>query len=177
MLPYNSESYSFRYLNKLILNEEFILKFSQKIDLFLINLLIRAHLISQGGLKVTLCPKIASISRGTSFSISSVINSSGRWKKMKRVWFKREARRIGPHYNLRKVSLSNTTLTTFSTVCPERFFCLCSVIVLFFFLVCVCCEKDSLFLIYFMLLRGYNCKKVCDDTKNVCFWLSLSENR
>ena len=177
MLPYNSESYSFRYLNKLILNEEFILKFSQKIDLFLINLLIRAHLISQGGLKVTLCPKIASISRGTSFSISRVINSSGRWKKMKRVWFKREARRIGPHYNLRKVSLSNTTLTTFNTVCRERFFCLCSVIVLFFFLVCVCAAKKTPFSIYFMLLRCYNCKKVCDDTKNVCFWLSLSENR
>ena len=125
------------------MNEEFISNFSQKIDLFLINLLIRAHLISQGGLKVTLCPKIASISRGTSFSISNVINSSGRWKKMKRVWFKWEVRRIGPHYNLRKVSLSNTTLTTFNTVCPERFFCLCSVIVLFFFL-CVCVLRKRL---------------------------------
>ena len=145
MLPYNSESYSFHYINKLLLNEEFISNFSQKIDLFLINLLIRAHLISQGGLKVTLCPKIASISRGTSFSISNVINSSGRWKKMKRVWFKREVRRIGPHYNLRKVSLSNTTLTTFNTVCPERFFVYVLLLFYFFFLVCVCCEKDSFF--------------------------------
>ena len=145
MLPYNSESYSFHYINKLLLNEEFISNFSQKIDLFLINLLIRAHLISQGGLKVTLCPKIASISRGTSFSISNVINSSGRWKKMKRVWFKREARWIGPHYNLRKVSLSNTTLTTFNTVCPERFFVYVLLLFYFFFLVCVCCEKDSFF--------------------------------
>ena len=87
LLPSDSDSYSFRCLHKPILNKKFISNFSQQVDHLLINLLIRLHLI-------------ASVNRGTSFSICNFINPSGRWKKMKRVWFKWEVRRIRPSFNL-----------------------------------------------------------------------------
>ena len=85
LLPKRSESYSFRCLNKPIFNRKFISNFPQQIDRFLINLLIRARLISHGGVVVSLCRKISSVNGHTSFSICYVINPSGRWKKMKRV--------------------------------------------------------------------------------------------
>ena len=94
LLPKRRESYSFRCLNKPIFNRKFISNFPQQIDRFLINLLIRARLISHGGVVVSLCRKISSVNGHTSFSICYVINPSGRWKKMKRVWFKWKVRQI-----------------------------------------------------------------------------------
>ena len=121
LLPKRSESYSFRCLNKPIFNRKFISNFPQQIDRFLINLLIRARLISHGGVVVTLCRKISSVNGHTSFSVCNVINPSGRWKKMKRVWFKWKVRRIRLSSNLPKVS--NTILATFNTISPKRIFC------------------------------------------------------
>ena len=69
LLPKRSESYSFRCLNKPIFNGKFISNFPQRIDRFLINLLIRVPLISHGGVVVTLCRKISSVNGHTSFSV------------------------------------------------------------------------------------------------------------
>ena len=66
LLPKRSESYSFRCLNKPIFNRKFISNFPQQIDRFLINLLIRARLISHGGVVVSLCRKISSVNGHTS---------------------------------------------------------------------------------------------------------------